>query len=205
MDELDDSGMEKGPAEAERVHTPVEGVAGQGISGRGEVDPHLMAPSDDQAHPGEEEATELPQERELGLGGEKPAPVSLAGTLDRHHPSTVAGMGGNGPGHPIGTVPAADPEHEVGLANASRLAQIPQERMHLLGPGHEQEPRRPDVEPLDQPGLARRKTGLDRLGIVSHEPVGESALLIIAEGMRGHTGRLVDHEEMLVLVDDPDG
>ena len=74
--------------------------------------------------------------------------------------------------------------------------------VRLAGPGHEQEPGRALVEPVDDAGPLGVVADAADLRVPGQQPLHQRAGALAGSRVHHQAGRLVDHEQVLVLVDD---
>ena len=91
----------------------------------------------------------------------------------------------------------ADDECEVLARQRARLHQLLEPPVRLGRAGDDEQPRRVPVEAVDDPRPFRLLPALD---VVGEQPVDERSLRMAGRRMDDETGRLVDDEQVLVLV-----
>ncbi len=181
-------------AQAEVTRHAVDPVARHREADRGEVHADLMRAPGLQAHleerpPGQrlpqlEPGDGVPRRRRVERVARAVAPVATDGCFDP--PRAGAGL--------------PDDERQVTTFHVAPPHGVLQEAVGLLRAGHQHQARGIAVETVDDTGPA----GLPTPRAERQQPVHQRALPCRPGRMDDHAGRLVHHEQVLVLVDDCD-
>jgi len=185
--------MEELPAEL-RVRNAVDRVADNGQVDRGQVNPDLMHPAGLQADRKQSMARQQPLELEMGdrlarrIRVQRLTESVVTVTAERRLDPAASRAR-----------PAAD-ERQVAAVEQSLADEILKPAVGLLGPGDDKESRRVAVEAVDD---ARPLRDVPPGDPSREERLHERPARVARRGMDDDPGRLVDDEQVLVLVGDP--
>ena len=118
------------------------------------------------------------------------------------HALAILRMAVDGRGDLHGTLGEVAPgERRVGALDPALLDGAREPAVREVGLGDEQQPRRIPIEPVHNAGPARRPDRRQRRA-AADEHVDERVVPVARPGMHDETRRLVEHREVLVLVDE---
>ena len=201
MDEAEHARVQRGPVEARlgavAAAAPVDGIARDRQPDRREVHADLMRAPGLRAHL--EQAARAARE----AARDAPARARLAPAAAHHrHALAVARMARDR----ASTRPAVarrDPAHErlVDALDAVRVELLGERAVRVVVLRHHDHARRAAVEPVHDP---RPQHAADRreVAAVVQQRVHERSARVARRGMHDHVGRLVDHHDRRVLVED---
>ena len=196
--------MERPPAQARQRVAELRGRPGrrcrpssvlripdEGEAEVGEVHPNLVGP------------TGLEPHRQLGMGteaGRHPIMRDRVPSPPRNdrHPGPVSPVPADGSVDRATRDHASANEREVLAPDRTRRPLVDERMMGREGPGHDEESARILVEAVHHPGPRDGREGR----IVMEERVDERPVVPAGARMHDHAGRLVDHDDGVVLVAD---
>jgi hypothetical protein len=193
MDEREARGVEELALEAEVAVHAVGRISGDGEVDRGEVNADLMRAARLETHAQERVLAEELEQLELGHGvsGE----VGIEGDARR-----IMAVAPDRRLDPSAARARAPPHERDVLAYDLPPAEHPLEApVDVVRAGDDQQPRRVAVQPVDDAGPLGLVAARDRVG---REPMDERAARVPGRGVDDDARRLVDNEQVLVLVRD---
>jgi hypothetical protein len=175
----------------------VHRVAGDGMTDRREMDPDLVCPAGDEVELEQRPAIEafphpIAGRRRTTRGHDRhPRPMARVPPDRRFDPSHCCRHG-------------AMDEGEIRLLDTPRL-----ELGHDRGLGdvrlrHDEQPARIAIEAVDDPGAADPGNPAEGVAMATQERIDEGPVLMARRGMDDQPRRLVDDQQVRVLVDDRD-
>src|SRR5581483_5492521 len=174
---------------------PVHGVARDGVPDRGEVDADLVRSSGADACLDQREPAQSLQDADVRR--------RVAARVRDGHPFAVARVPSDRRFYPGLVEPRLpDDEREVALQNAAGGPLSLEVAQRRVGPGDNHQPRRVAIQPVDEPGtvdLPDAQPGVER-----EEGVDERPGWVAGRRVHDKPGRLVDDEDGVVAVDEPE-